>query len=79
MDGDSRAHPQVFDRRVQIADARTGTKHTVAYDVVGHPQCSFTAIAVLPFHRAGGADRAEPHVTLIREFHQGPGKVGKSS
>ena len=64
----------VFDRTVEFPpppDAAPGApRPRFAFDVVGHPRAQCHFVAVLPFHSG-----AEPAVTLVREFAQGPGTL----
>lgn len=42
----------------------------VEFDVAGHPDAEWSAVYVVPVH----IKQQPPRVTLIREYHQGPGR-----
>ncbi|GIL48317.1 hypothetical protein Vafri_4597 [Volvox africanus] len=59
----------VYDRLVTFTPD-VGEAHSLHYDVVGHPNCSFCFAVAIPFHPA--TETAPAQVTLVREYAQGP-------
>ncbi|GIL74677.1 hypothetical protein Vretifemale_4603 [Volvox reticuliferus] len=59
----------VYDRVVTFTPD-VGEAHSLHYDVVGHPNCSFCFAVAIPFHPATETTPAQ--VTMVREYAQGP-------
>lgn len=57
----------VEERVVEFGEGGRLGRH--AFDVAGHPNADWTAVYVVPW------EKATKSVTLVREFHQGPGRL----